>query len=407
MRLFSRKRGKAKKSTDARKSIAVRTPNSPPATADWNTKFDAILGPKKVRLFYWPNYSSNPYQMLFYGAETDMFSPKPGTLEQALAELRGAKGGHVCFHLHWLNFLFRSTPNDPRDASARVEEFLSQLNAFLAEGGLFFWTAHNLREHEGDDGPLEQSLRRKIAEMAHAIFVHGANARAAFLADQSQIAATTDSAEIAAKTRVIDHGHYTGVYPDEITKPEARKRLSLPLETTVFASVGWLRRYKGLTTLCETVEALNNTTLVIAGRSSLSGRQELLDALATYPKTKVYEGWVETFDLQIYMNSADFIVLPYVASLTSGAALLALSFGVPVIAPRLGAFPEVVSDGATGYLYDPHDADGLASALTRACHTSPSERAIMGLHAFRSAASFDWATSRRVLFDQIVGNSTG
>jgi glycosyltransferase involved in cell wall biosynthesis len=43
----------------------------------------------------------------------------------------------------------------------------------------------------------------------------------------------------------------------------------------------------------------------------------------------------------------------------------AFSLGVPVIGPRLGSLPEVVSDGCTGLLFEPGSAESLARALRR------------------------------------------
>ena len=65
------------------------------------------------------------------------------------------------------------------------------------------------------------------------------------------------------------------------------------------------------------------------------------------------------------MHAADVCVLPYRRVSTSGAALLAFSFGVPVIAPALGSFVETVG-GGRGMLYEPTREGALAEALTRA-----------------------------------------
>jgi glycosyltransferase involved in cell wall biosynthesis len=46
-------------------------------------------------------------------------------------------------------------------------------------------------------------------------------------------------------------------------------------------------------------------------------------------------------------------------------AVEAAAAGVPVVASRLGALPEIVSDGETGLLVRPGDADALADALRR------------------------------------------
>ncbi len=41
----------------------------------------------------------------------------------------------------------------------------------------------------------------------------------------------------------------------------------------------------------------------------------------------------------------------------------ALSHGLPVVATSIGALPDIVQDGQTGYLHPPHDVKGLADSL--------------------------------------------
>ena len=66
--------------------------------------------------------------------------------------------------------------------------------------------------------------------------------------------------------------------------------------------------------------------------------------------------------MQMYLRAADAVVLPYKDVLTSGSAILAMTFGQPVIAPAIGCLPE--SLGAEGtILYDPSTPDGLERAL--------------------------------------------
>ena len=60
---------------------------------------------------------------------------------------------------------------------------------------------------------------------------------------------------------------------------------------------------------------------------------------------------------QYFLNAVDVVVLPFTAVLTSGSAIQALGFGKPLIVPRLGCLPELVSGGA-GLLYDPADEGG-------------------------------------------------
>ena len=43
----------------------------------------------------------------------------------------------------------------------------------------------------------------------------------------------------------------------------------------------------------------------------------------------------------------------------------AMAVGVPVVAAKVGGVPELVEDGITGFLIDPHDTEGIAGAVCR------------------------------------------
>lgn len=395
MDLFGRKKARMERerreAQEAReREIALRVSDIPPQTSDWNTKFSGMLAPQTVRLHYWPAYHSNPYQRSFYGADTEHFTAQASPVDAALADLRASGADTVvCFHLHWLNFLYQAPKADEEPVEDRVETFLSALDSFVAEGGRLLWTVHNLKEHERSEDTLDADVRAHLIAQAHAVFVHGAAASAEVLATYPHA---------TGKVCVIEHGHYLGVYPDAMPRQDARKALELPLSDTVFLSLGWLRRYKGLDTLCAAADRLPDTHLVIAGRALQAEKDEIMEMLTRYARVQVHEGWVKGADIQIYMNAADFAVLPYLASFTSGAALLALSFGVPVIAPRLGAFPEVIEDGVSGLLYDPEDPNGLTEALQRAARMPEGARAEMRYAASQAATSRPWAAARYELF---------
>ena len=44
---------------------------------------------------------------------------------------------------------------------------------------------------------------------------------------------------------------------------------------------------------------------------------------------------------------------------------MSYTFGVPVIAPRLGGFPEDIVPTKTGYIFEPDDPESLAAALNK------------------------------------------
>jgi glycosyltransferase involved in cell wall biosynthesis len=81
------------------------------------------------------------------------------------------------------------------------------------------------------------------------------------------------------------------------------------------------------------------------------------------------------------------------------AVLEAMAAGVPVVASRITAIPELVDDGVTGLLVDPHNADELDTALGRLVD-DPARRATMGAAArHRVLERFDARVTTAQLVD--------
>ena len=65
------------------------------------------------------------------------------------------------------------------------------------------------------------------------------------------------------------------------------------------------------------------------------------------------------------LGDSDIFALPTDVDTYGYAILEAMAAGLPVVAPRHAAIPELVVDGVTGLLVPPHDDDALAAALAR------------------------------------------
>jgi glycosyltransferase involved in cell wall biosynthesis len=70
----------------------------------------------------------------------------------------------------------------------------------------------------------------------------------------------------------------------------------------------------------------------------------------------------------------------------------AQGFGLPVISTRLGAIPEVVEDGRTGFLIDPEDGSALLAAMRRMGESSALRSEIAGAARERFVSRFSLAT---------------
>ena len=126
----------------------------------------------------------------------------------------------------------------------------------------------------------------------------------------------------------------------------------------MFLAFGMVRPYKQVPALVETFRAVAgpDDRLVVAGNPNRDWLERAVrERAGDDPRVRLDLRFVPDDEVGDYFAAADAVVLPYRDVLTSGSAVLAMSFGRAVVAPRIGCLPWQVGDG--GVLYDPGDAD--------------------------------------------------
>ena len=317
----------------------------------------------------WPLDAQNPFQALLtsrfeeaglvpVGMDRLADLDDPVALP-ALVALR-ADGVDVVLHLHWLARVLRGAESEAIERD-RIATFLGALDAFRTAGGRVVWTAHNVLPHDTPLPDLDAELRRGVVARADVVHV----------LSEGTVAAAAPLYDIPAeKVLHIPHPAYLGVYPDEVSEADARRRYGLGAGDIVFGLVGRIRPYKGLEELLAGFESLaaaapdaRRRRLLIAGTPTADPS---IDALLTraraHPDVVVDARRLPAEELSIPLRASDVIVLPYRSSLNSGALLLALSFGRPVIAAASPHVTETVGRDAS-ITFEPDDRDALAAAL--------------------------------------------
>jgi glycosyltransferase involved in cell wall biosynthesis len=346
-----------------------------------------------VRVAFFPNHRGwNPYLDLLEAGLAGLGVEVVDAPRLPYRDWLGRREADV-LHLHWLHVLYRGP--DLRSSLAGAARLVAQLTVAKRAGYRVVWTVHNLRAHDGRYGRLDRWVTGRVAWLADAVLVHCSAAAAALAAEHGR----------RHGVLVAPHGHYIGAYPDRVTRDEARAWLGLGAGETVFLYLGQLRPYKGLSGLVDAFAALPapEARLVVAGRLHHKDPGEaagLLAALASEPRAVVREGWVADDDLQRYFRAADVAVCPFESVLTSGSAVLAMSFGRPVVAPSLGCLPELVVPGS-GRLYDPDRPGALRSALA-ACLDD--DLGAKGDTAREVAAGHTWERTAEVVRRAYVGS---
>ena len=125
--------------------------------------------------------------------------------------------------------------------------------------------------------------------------------------------------------------------------------------------------------------------LFIAGVGGLRTRLEAL-AVARCPAGSVrFLGFVE--EIAEFMAACDVLAFPTQPELGEGfglAALEGMAAGRPVLATDVGALPEIVVDGATGFVVPPRSTEGLTRGIV-ALADEPALRRRLGEQAMHRA----------------------
>jgi glycosyltransferase involved in cell wall biosynthesis len=292
--------------------------------------------------------ASNPYcELLTSHLEKLGVEVLDGQLR--LSWLVAQRGRVRLLHLHWPERHF-----DPRRLRSAVG-FVVRLLVARALGYRLVWTVHNAWPHES---------RTAGTRLARAALVRLATLVVHCEAGRDAVAPAGRGAHL------IPHGSYVGRYPNVITRAAARARLALPPDARVLLCFGQVRPYKGIATLLDAFARIDDreARLVIAGEPVAGGERAL--GSVRDARIGVFLERVPDADVQVFFNAADVVVLPYRAVLTSGAAMLAFSFGRGVVAPRLGCLAELERTGAA-ILYDPDAPDDFEQAVRRALAVDP------------------------------------
>ena len=338
--------------------------------------------------FFWENVGGltlehwcNPYAGLLARAlERQCIHLELGDYTFDRHWLESNRNDHQVLHLNWLHFFYRTDTLET--TRARYAGFAENLTFARRLGYRIVWTMHNRYPHERPFPEVDHLARLLVSRLAHTVIAHcnysAGLARTLFLR--------------TGDVRIIPHGHFIEVFQNKMPREEARRDLGIPQSTFVYLFFGNARTYRGIEGLIE--------AFCRAGDADA----RLLMMMRRWPRDPKYadkvialagrDGRILVFSspyfpneaFQVYLNASDVVVLPFSDVLTSGTAITALSFGKPVILPRVGCLPELIDD-TMGILYDPGDKRGLEEALAQ---IRGRDLEAAGRSALSRARALDW-----------------
>ena len=128
--------------------------------------------------------------------------------------------------------------------------------------------------------------------------------------------------------------------------------------------IGSILPYKGLSFFYETVHEYLLTSgykFVVAGK----GYDSSIDQMKKDKNFILINRYLSDSEFANLTQFASCIVCPYVSGSQSGITQTAMVYGTPVVATKIGAFPEFIEEGKNGFLVDYGNKMQLADAIKR------------------------------------------
>lgn len=307
-----------------------------------------------MRIIAFP-YRESAYTRAFYATiEEDGIEVLEG--DWSARWLRQNVGKDDVVHVHWPSFMYKSA--GPYGSVIRA--FCRCIVLLLLtkwQTRHFWWTAHNLMPHERCVIPyLDVIARHLVVFLATRIFVHGAEAEAVLVARFP-----------AAKGKCtrIPHGNWIDHYQPSLTREAARMLLDLPAHGFIYLCFGQCKPYKNVDGLIKAFlrMASADDLLLIAGMFPDKSYHAAVVNLANGdPRIRIDARFIPEQEVSRYICASDVMCVPYREILTSGTAMLALTFGKPVISIDRGFLRDVLSQD-TGILVNAGNEQALVDAL--------------------------------------------
>jgi beta-1,4-mannosyltransferase len=295
----------------------------------------------------------NPYQALLYRSFASHGVATAPILSgfdfQVLPEFRRLTTTQT-IHFHWINWVIGNAP-DAETAGVKARGFLGRVDRFREAGGKVLWTAHNVYPHDATFVEEELMLQQGLADRSDAVHLMSP---ATTTAMEGVLDVPTE------RTVVAPHPSYVGAYENFVSRADARAVLGIDGDEVVFVLFGALKAYKGLHPVLDAFQALCAQDRATAYRLVVAGHPDddpevrrFVDRCLVDPNVLIEPNRIPGNKAQYYLNAADAGLLTYTRSLNSGAALLYLSFGLPVLATDTPVFREALPREHVRYVDSP------------------------------------------------------
>jgi beta-1,4-mannosyltransferase len=357
---------------------------------------------KKIAIFPSASHNKNPYLYLIEAClKKAGFSTKRIPNRKFFPFFQLLDNEISIVHFHWPHDFYIGK----NFFTGILKRIMLSMSLFILKRVKIIYFADNLISHNiNTETEFERKWIQKVVSSSDRIICSTKRAKTIF----SEFYDIENSDKIC----IIPHPSYTSFYPNEIRKANAKKHLGIKDNYPVLVALGFIKSYKGFEQILEHISSLKNIygTFIIAGECHNEILLDKIKLLIKHNQSNIKIilkiRFIKDDELQIYYKAADGAVLNYLDyPMNPGSIILAMGFGLNIIAPLRGSIPELVPKEAL-YGFDNKKPNQIRLQLKKFFQSSSlNENGMKCKVAIEKKHSIEVvAETYRNMYNEILGN---
>ena len=213
-------------------------------------------------------------------------------------------------------------------------------------------TFHDVKLHAGENSWWKTLIRRWERKNSNQLIVHGEKLKEQMIKEYKIP---------SEKVHAISIGEH------EVAPFKIYERKDIREEGNLILFFGRIWKYKGLEYLIKAepliTKQVPDAKIVIAGTGwNFKNYKKMMINKNNFIVRNHYIPYKEGAEL---FQRCSVVALPYIEASQSGVIPTAYGFKKPVVVTDVGAIPEIVDDGITGFIVPPRDSETLANAIVK------------------------------------------
>ncbi len=189
-------------------------------------------------------------------------------------------------------------------------------------------------------------------------------------------------------------------FGEKISRDSARRELGIPPNKKALLFFGFIRSYKGLDILVETLGKMpDEYVLIIAGEiyGDFKDYEDQINRLQLQNRVYLHVRYIGDSEVPVFFSAADACILPYKSATQSGITGISYHFDLPVIATDVGGLREMIVPHNTGIMAEEAASGSLKTAIEKYFKGNTKKKLVQNVADYKK--SFSWSSLAEEITD--------